>query len=556
MKTRKITAVLFIMIAVLVSCSGSSSIKALFAALENNAGLDEITKRLNSGVDINAVNSDGMTPLMYAISMESSPEVVSALIEAGADVNAVNAKTYETVLSYSVNHNAKLDTIATLLEAGEISVDYNNQSLMSELLYKAIDFSSPILISVLINAGVDPNKAYNDNDCPLVYALRQSASPEVLTALIESGAKIVNDYRNFGYPLEYALMNANLETVTVLIGSGIDVNYFDSFTKKGLTPLQYAARNSKDSRMISALLEAGADVKANNPLGYATNIENLTVLLEAGADVNIGKPLMLLVSYDTTNAEMVKKMIEAGADANLGNPLWSAAKYSSDPRIITTLIDAGADVRRSKDILGEALKSNRHAGVLLALINSGINVNDSFPLGYNDRTPLPYAIEKQLGMDIVSALIEAGANVNVRDGNWTSLAYAIRMNDIEAVKALLSAGADVNAQFADKLSSLLYAAQVTTSPEIITLLIDAGANVNVMHRNTNYMGVETPRGTPLFYAAKETENPEVIDSLLDAGADTRVIIEGKRAIDWAKQNEYLVNTPAYKRLEALSQSGS
>jgi ankyrin repeat protein len=81
------------------------------------------------------------------------------------------------------------------------------------------------------------------------------------------------------------------------------------------------------------------------------------------------------------------------------------------------------------------------------------------------------------------------------------------------------------------------AASDNESPEVITVLLDAGANVNA--RNDS-------GGTPLHMAAKYNENPEVIIVLLDAGADgTAVNEDGLTPFDLAKDNEALAGTDAY-----------
>lgn len=54
-------------------------------------------------------------------------------------------------------------------------------------------------------------------------------------------------------------------------------------------------------------------------------------------------------------------------------------------------------------------------------------------------------------------------------------------------------------------------------------------------------------------AAAFNSNPDVITFLLDAGANaTAVSVEGKRAIDYARLNADLIDTPAYWRLNDAS----
>ncbi len=69
---------------------------------------------------------------------------------------------------------------------------------------------------------------------------------------------------------------------------------------------------------------------------------------------------------------------------------------------------------------------------------------------------------------------------------------------------------------------------------------DAGARINDRD-DTGW--------TPLMYAARYTYNSEIITTLLDAGADGKARDEdGKTAFDLAKENEYLKGTDAYWQL--------
>jgi len=80
--------------------------------------------------------------------------------------------------------------------------------------------------------------------------------------------------------------------------------------------------------------------------------------------------------------------------------------------------------------------------------------------------------------------------------------------------------------------------------EEIQAMIREGVDVN--NRDENGW-------TPLMYAAWYNQNPEVVKVLLEAGADAKLVDDfGKKAIDYAKKNEYLLGTSIYKKLEEAS----
>ena len=115
----------------------------------------------------------------------------------------------------------------------------------------------------------------------------------------------------------------------------------------------------------------------------------------------------------------------------------------------------------------------------------------------------------------------------------------------EQIQKELDAGADVNDQEGTLgFTPLMWAAGQNPNPEVIVVLLKAGARVNA--RSAGGM-------TPLMWAAARNRNPEVIAALLDAGADaTAKDSQGRTAIDYAQRNTNLKNTDAYERLVETS----
>jgi ankyrin repeat protein len=80
--------------------------------------------------------------------------------------------------------------------------------------------------------------------------------------------------------------------------------------------------------------------------------------------------------------------------------------------------------------------------------------------------------------------------------------------------------------------------------EEILSKIREGIDVNIRDENG---------WTPLMYAAWYNQNPEVVKILLEAGADAKLVDDfGKKAIDYAKKNDFLLGTSVYKQLEEAS----
>ena len=91
----------------------------------------------------------------------------------------------------------------------------------------------------------------------------------------------------------------------------------------------------------------------------------------------------------------------------------------------------------------------------------------------------------------------------------------------------------------------MVAAWYNENPEVISLLLKAGADINV----------KTPDGvTVLMSASDHNPNPGVIITLLKAGADAKAKNSaGKTAFDYAQDNADLKGTDAYRQLQEASE---
>jgi len=145
----------------------------------------------------------------------------------------------------------------------------------------------------------------------------------------------------------------------------------------------------------------------------------------------------------------------------------------------------------------------------------------------------------------INEAIKNGANVNAISCGITPLMMSASNGNIEVITILLKAGADVNAKGEAGLTPLMKAVWMDTNPEVITTLYKAGADINARSEN----GI-----TPLMWAAKSYySNPEVIRTLLEFGANPKAKDNsGIMAIDYAKGNDKLKNTEAFRILERAS----
>jgi ankyrin repeat protein len=122
------------------------------------------------------------------------------------------------------------------------------------------------------------------------------------------------------------------------------------------------------------------------------------------------------------------------------------------------------------------------------------------------------------------------ANVYSRDG-WTPLHLAAHFGHINAVRWLLGAGADVLARSRNDLVNqpLHAAAAGQASVELLTLLLDAGAEVNARQRG----------GFTAIQATAQNGDLAATQLLLARGADVLAQTDdGQTALDFALEGEH------------------
>ena len=287
----------------------------------------------------------------------------------------------------------------------------------------------------------------------------------------------------------------------------------------GQTALMAAANGDPPNpEVITALLKAGADAKAkdvhgNTAFDYARHNDKL-----AGTEVYKELETAAVDFFTlakTGTPQGIQAAIDLGAAVNAQSDdgvtaLMYAAGYNQNPDVTTTLLKAGAEIaaQDTKDGL----------------------------------TVLMYAAAFNQNPEIINTLVKAGADLKARDKDgMTALMWAANGNPNPGViMTLLKAGADINARESYGATALMLAACNNQNVNVVTTLLKSGADL----KSRDKEGL-----TALFYAAWKSENPEVIIALLKAGADAKAKDNsGKTAFDYAKNNEKLIGTDVYWRL--------
>ena len=153
--------------------------------------------------------------------------------------------------------------------------------------------------------------------------------------------------------------------------------------------------------------------------------------------------------------ELIRLLLKCGAlpAGSDGSVVW-ACYYSSSAvdclekklAIATLLIDRGAELNRIdisyQNLLGAAVDNDCEALVKL-FRQRGANVNDGSPI----RNPLRQCCQaKTQNLEILKALLDAGAGIEANDGHGTVLHYAVSIDHVEFVRELLRRGANRQAK--------------------------------------------------------------------------------------------------------------
>ena len=225
--------------------------------------------------------------------------------------------------------------------------------------------------------------------------------------------------------------------------------------------------------------------------------------------------------WKTATLEDVKKELKNEADVNAANDndltvLMYAAAFNSNPKVIETLIDKGANVNAKSKKGNTALfqaSLNPNPKVIETLIDAGADVKAKN--NYGD-TALMGALMSNKPFDTIKMLIDEGADVNDKNNEGTTaLGLAVMGNNSpETIKMLIDEGADVNAKNNDGATVLMLATS-QKNPDVIKAIIKAESVVNA---NSNYVF------TALMLAAT-SQKIDAIKALLKAGADANVIAD-------------------------------
>ena len=391
---------------------------------------------LERGVDVQTARPDGMTALHWA-AMRSDLEMAEMLLYAGANIEATTRIGRHTPL-----HVAGRSGRAPVVRA-------------------------------LLDAGADPHAPTASGATPLHLAA-QAGNGAAVAALLDHGADVNARERTWGQtPLMFAAASNRLGPVNVLMERGAEL---DVATRVVDLPALDTMDRAAAQRRKQVLDGFRAAAPSHEQQGWRPTASQVQTAVRAAREVQALAEIPVGEDGPQLERGTPRAYTErVGRQGGLTALLHAARQGYTD--VALALLYAGADVNRVSGDQSSPLQiaaMNGHFDLALRLIERGADPNIATDGGATPlfaalnlqwapraRYPQPRAHDQQEAtyLDVMAALLEAGANPNVRlekhlwymsynhccsesvDGAtpfWRA-AYA---TDVEAMKLLRAYGAD------------------------------------------------------------------------------------------------------------------
>ncbi|MDF2966198.1 MAG: uncharacterized protein K0Q51_1586 [Rickettsiaceae bacterium] len=328
----------------------------------------------------------------------------------------------------------------------KIAINYDNDALLSKLLYKQENINK-LCFTIASSGGID-------HEVTLIHYACHKGAVNSIKYLVENNIIDINIVNKDGKNLLSYLKGSNSASIIeYCITKGIDLN---KSSHKGSTPLHEAVWND-EIEAVKALIEFGANIEVTDKRGQTPiyvaaitgNNEIVKILISNNAkiDEKQGKlnftPLMR-AAFNGHN-EVVKTLINNNArieekEGNNFTPLMRAAAHGYN-EVVKTLIEVGANINaldndNSTLLVVPAIDGNIELAEIL--FHYGLNVNACNKHG---KTPLHFAAAKGK-FAVAKIFIEKGAVIDARDSEGVTPLFNAALGwHSDTVKLLIMNGA-------------------------------------------------------------------------------------------------------------------
>ena len=379
-----------------------------------------------------------------------------------------------------------------------------------------------ILVSLLCAGLGQAKQATTQYERALINAAKDGNASQV-RGLLEAGTdpNVTDDKGNT--PLIYAA-KTNLVAVDMLLFAGADVN---AKGNRGLTPLisSFMAISPDSYKIQQRLLKEKPDVNAvwnvadyrlGKPLGavatalsYAVlnnDIEGAELLLKHGADINVRLDNLPLTTalFNKNSVKMVEYLLNSGANPcwyDYGRNFWNSRNHLGDEKELATkqaLLQKAQAQIKTQCKLGEQLYSavnKEDAKKVKKLLEKGADPNF-----YH----LKLFLSKTKNIDIAKALIDAGANVNIKQGSLGQTPL-FEADTVEKAELLVKSGADIQTRDYDGHNAL-YGSLFYDHQDVARWLMQKGLKLTAKEQKELLAGHKYYVNSMAEFEAKQAQN--------------------------------------------------
>ena len=256
--------------------------------------------------------------------------------------------------------------------------------------------------------------------------------------------------------------------------------------------------------------------------GTSASAVALVCCVAVGVSAQTAAPIDQELLYATRQGQcravegLLKKKANPNARDDEGATALIRASLVCQPQVLTQLLDRGADINASDE--------QGRTALVMAI----------------ERDPPDKDFAKRQ-MEVIKMLLARKANPAVKDADGNTVVhYAARQRNVEVLKLMLTLGVPIDGRNKDGTTPLLVAAADGREPQIVQVLIAAGADVNARDNyGRSVLAATTSREVASLLEARgaRAESPTPPPARpAPAGGNVMAPIEGISLEQWARAN--------------------